>query len=132
MLLQRCGSPNPRPNLRPKMPRRHRLTSSEERRLRTLRDTAFVVQGGACYWCGVAMLPDAPDGHPQKLTGDHLVAAHEGGPVTQGNIVAACLHCNNSRHFGCAGPSVRRLGRGHLVCGDDAPRSPFAVLLNDR
>ncbi|WP_146136794.1 HNH endonuclease [Marinobacter shengliensis] len=33
-----------------------------------------------------------------RCTGEHLVAHSEGGAASNGNIVAACLFCNQGRH----------------------------------
>jgi 5-methylcytosine-specific restriction endonuclease McrA len=60
---------------------------------------AFDHQGGRCYYCGLPMLLDGQKGPPQlRCTAEHLTAHSEGGKAGQANIVAACLHCNRTRH----------------------------------
>lgn len=76
-----------------------------------LRNRAFQVQNGRCYYCGVAMWlaspVELPVEHPKprpkvaaqlKCTAEHLVAKSEGGRDVAENIAAACLHCNWTRH----------------------------------
>jgi hypothetical protein len=67
-----------------------------------LRDLAFEKQQGKCHWCGTAMVPAGPDEGGRKhkqngCTADHVVAYVWGGRATEGNIVAACLACNEKR-----------------------------------
>lgn len=77
--------------------------------LQRLRLQAHKHQQGRCYYCSVLMwLVD-----PRELVGtlrrrrmasrlqstaEHLVPRSEGGRDTPANIVAACFHCNSTRH----------------------------------
>lgn len=71
---------------------------------------AFKRQQGRCHYCGLLMWLK----HPKELvsrqkisgstrsrlrcTAEHLVARQDGGTNSHANIVAACLHCNRTRH----------------------------------
>lgn len=60
---------------------------------------AFNRQGGHCYYCGLRMWLDGQQGPSQlRCTAEHLTAHCEGGKDGQANIVAACWHCNRTRH----------------------------------
>lgn len=60
---------------------------------------AFNSQGGRCYYCGLRMWLDGQQGPPQlRCTAEHLTADSKGGKDSQVNIVAACWHCNRTRH----------------------------------
>lgn len=60
---------------------------------------AFNRQGGRCYYCNLPMWLDGQAGPPQlRCTAEHLTAQCEGGKDGQSNIVAACWHCNRTRH----------------------------------
>jgi 5-methylcytosine-specific restriction endonuclease McrA len=71
---------------------------------------AFAAQGGQCYYCGLFMWLYVPQeltepfglSEPQALllqcTAEHLVPQCEGGRDVPENIVAACAHCNQTRH----------------------------------
>lgn len=63
------------------------------------RQLAFDRQGGRCYYCGVSMAPPGSAG-PRSLqcTAEHLLPRNEGGGDDPANIVAACAHCNQTRH----------------------------------
>jgi 5-methylcytosine-specific restriction endonuclease McrA len=78
-------------------------------RIQTLRRQAFQRQQGRCFYCSVAMwltspseLPggaiDSPGYARLRCTAEHLVARSEGGDDCAENIVAACAHCNSTRH----------------------------------
>lgn len=68
-------------------------------RLHRARSLAFVRQDGRCYYCGLKMwLPGQPGPSPLRCTAEHLIARSEGGSDGPSNIVAACLHCNRTRH----------------------------------
>jgi 5-methylcytosine-specific restriction endonuclease McrA len=74
------------------------------------RHSAFLKQGGRCFYCGQPMWEDNQMAFAERhgltmrqarrfqCTGEHLTPHSQGGPATPGNIVAACLHCNKSRH----------------------------------
>ena len=75
-------------------------------KLKTLRDRAFVLQRGRCYYCRARMwlvspaeigVGDSTSG-PDQCTAEHLVARCDGGLDTCENIVAACRYCNQHRH----------------------------------
>ena len=63
------------------------------------RKTAFGRQQGKCYYCDLRMWLDGPAG-PSALrcTAEHLKPRSQGGGDGPSNIVAACLHCNQTRH----------------------------------
>ncbi len=77
--------------------------------VQSARLTAFERQCGNCFYCGVAMWVTTPfelpgcksvsSGYARlRCTAEHLVARSEGGRDCSANIVAACLHCNATRH----------------------------------
>jgi hypothetical protein len=71
---------------------------------------AFQSQCGRCYYCRYEMWLTYPEeltsvfGYSRrqalrlKCTAEHLVPRSEGGSDRVSNIVAACLHCNMTRH----------------------------------
>ena len=75
-----------------------------------LRELAFRRQNGHCFYCCQPIwLGDASSlikkwQLPQRkakllqATAEHLIAKSEGGKDTEGNIVAACVFCNRTRH----------------------------------
>lgn len=78
-------------------------------KIQTLRHQAFQRQQGRCFYCSVAMWLTSPSELPGagtagsgyarlRCTAVHLVARNEGGRNSEGNIVAACAHCNGTRH----------------------------------
>ena len=79
-------------------------------RIQTIRLQAFQRQHGRCFYCSVAMWLISPyelsggaaadkSGYARlRCTAEHLVARSEGGRNSDGNIVAACAHCNATRH----------------------------------
>jgi 5-methylcytosine-specific restriction endonuclease McrA len=75
-----------------------RISGQERERLRRLRNSAFIVQRGLCYWCEQPMKPHANMHDPRLLTGDHIIRLADGGRTVHGNVVAACRRCNNGRH----------------------------------
>lgn len=102
------------------------------------RHSAYLVQLGRCYYCGLPMWEDDLESfcrarkiehcHAERLrcTAEHLHARQDGGLDTVENIVAACIHCNHSRHSGNQNPNpgeysrfVREeLRRGSWHCPD--------------
>lgn len=67
--------------------------------LQRSRLNAFNRQGGRCYYCNLPMWLDGQAGpSPLRCTAEHLTAHSEGGKAGQANIVAACWHCNRTRH----------------------------------
>ncbi len=93
--------------------------------LRKSREIAFRLQGGRCHYCGVRM--DAADSKGPlalRCTAEHLIPRSDGGADRASNIVAACGHCNRTRHKRKVPPSPDvyrkqvqrrvRLGRWHL------------------
>jgi len=78
-------------------------------RIQTRRRQAFQRQHGRCFYCSVAMWLMSPTElagdmaeHPAyarlRCTAEHLVARCDGGGNGSENIVAACAHCNATRH----------------------------------
>lgn len=77
-------------------------------KLQKLRERAFARQGGACFYCGCQMWLAGPSTESQSrkkasrrllaCTAEHLQARRSGGRDFDGNIVAACLFCNQTRH----------------------------------
>lgn len=102
------------------------------------RSTAFERQGGRCYYCNFPMwrgsiehfarLHGITFGQARQFqcTAEHLLARQDGGGDGRGNIVAACLVCNQRRHKRKQPPEPeiyrelvqRRLNRGqwHITC----------------
>jgi hypothetical protein len=68
-------------------------------KLQRSRQLAFDQQEGKCYYCGFRMWMRGALGPSQLLcTAEHLTARSEGGSDDPSNIVAACIHCNQTRH----------------------------------
>jgi hypothetical protein len=78
---------------------------------KSARNAAFEVQRGLCYWClhpmwrcdhkSYAALHGltAKQARRFQCTAEHLVARRDGGKHGVKNIVAACRHCNWTRHI---------------------------------
>lgn len=74
------------------------------------RIAAFHRQSGRCYYCELPLCMGDAGGYcaryqltfqqAQRLrcTAEHLDARQDGGRNAARNIVAACLHCNQTRH----------------------------------
>lgn len=63
------------------------------------RKASFDLQAGKCHYCGLRMWLGSPCGpSPLRCTAEHLTPRSEGGADSRTNIVAACLHCNRTRH----------------------------------
>ncbi len=72
---------------------------------------AFNDQNGRCYYCGAPMWIEKKGEFSAKYrvskklanrlrcTAEHLIAQQDGGTDDRENIVAACLHCNLTRHY---------------------------------
>ncbi len=76
-------------------------------KIQNLRLRAFQQQHGRCWYCGVQMwhhdpaeLPGIPVKSAWRLrcTAEHLLAQCDGGRDEASNVVAACAHCNHTRH----------------------------------
>lgn len=79
-------------------------------KISTVRKRKMQAQGGLCYYCGQPMWAENPEtfcqafGVPRRevqlfqCTAEHLLPRSEGGLDSDGNIVAACLFCNRTRH----------------------------------
>jgi len=105
------------------MTRRHRpYRIDHHATLVAMRRAAHRRQRGLCYWCGEPM-NEVPD-DPLSSTADHVRARYAGGMTLPGNVVAAHKACNANR-------TAAETNRGNptITAGDDAPRSPFEVLL---
>jgi 5-methylcytosine-specific restriction endonuclease McrA len=92
------------------------------------RANAFATQQGRCFYCNAKMWLKDPQTiarqhgislrQAQRLrcTAEHLTARQDGGKDVADNIVAACLHCNNTRHAGRNPPTPERYrGRVQLA-----------------
>lgn len=78
--------------------------------LALVRKAAFRLQSQRCYYCYLPMWQGSPfsfaSAHGLSLkqarllqcTAEHLIARQDGGSNTRSNIVAACRHCNQTRH----------------------------------
>ncbi|MDM5083656.1 HNH endonuclease [Aeromonas rivipollensis] len=74
------------------------------------RHQAAIRQSFQCFYCGLPMWEASPAAliHQYRLTpvearllqctGEHLQPRSEGGSDRPANIVAACRHCNGTRH----------------------------------
>ena len=76
-------------------------------KIKNLRLQAFQHQDGRCWYCNVHMwlstpaeLPGIPKRAARLLqcTAEHLIAQRDGGQDLANNVVAACAHCNHTRH----------------------------------
>ena len=75
-----------------------------------LREISSQRQRGRCFYCQVLLAPARLETFAQRFqlslaqvrglqcTAEHLRARKNGGKDEPGNIVAACLKCNQSRH----------------------------------
>ena len=75
-----------------------------------LRRSAYTIQSGNCYYCGLPMCEGdlksfasvnrltLSQARVRKCTAEHLQARQDGGKDVAGNIVAACSYCNSRRH----------------------------------
>jgi hypothetical protein len=79
------------------------------KKIKSLREAAYRQQHGRCYYCNVAMWLDCPTelgvctpsikaSTRLRCTAEHIQARTDGGKNSRGNIVAACAHCNRTRH----------------------------------
>lgn len=80
------------------------------KKLASLRARAFRAQGHRCFYCGCLMWTahaeafraqfglKPGEAHAFQCTAEHLVARQDGGEDRSDNIVAACHHCNRTRH----------------------------------
>ena len=90
-------------------------------RLLKYRHEAFLIQAERCYYCGLLMWESSPEGFAKtheislsqaqrfKCTAEHLEARQDGGTDAKSNVVAACLHCNQTRHRIRPAPSPNAL-----------------------
>ena len=84
--------------------------SLKQKKVKRLRNFAFKIQGGKCFWCGVKMLQNAAEAHPHRVTGDHITPVSNGGLENEWNVVAACFKCNQERGV----ENSRELGDGRV------------------
>lgn len=77
-------------------------------KIQKLRLQAFNNQHGRCWYCGVRMWHNDPAELPGvsqqaarllKCTAEHLTARCDRGKDVAENVVAACAHCNHTRHM---------------------------------
>lgn len=77
--------------------------------IQRLRRQAYHRQDRRCCYCAVPMWLLEPEELPSKppspaaalrirCTAEHLVPKSDGGRDVEGNVAAACLHCNLTRH----------------------------------
>ena len=74
------------------------------------RHHAYICQSQRCFYCNAPMWEGDPTSFvaqyrvPKRLaqrlqcTAEHLTPKCDGGADSKENIVAACLHCNSTRH----------------------------------
>jgi 5-methylcytosine-specific restriction endonuclease McrA len=74
------------------------------------RTHAFHLQAGLCFYCNQPMWTSnlkafcskyqisSRSAQHLKCTAEHVIARKDGGSNQRDNIVAACLHCNRTRH----------------------------------
>ena len=79
-------------------------------RRQKLRQAAYELQGGHCHYCNAPMWRRCKrdiwvshgitrkEANHFQATAEHLIAQCDGGQDTAENIVAACKHCNHTRH----------------------------------
>ena len=79
-------------------------------RIKKIRDQKLKAQKGRCHYCAQPMWTGDPaefclrhrislaQAKALQCTGEHLIAAQDGGKVNRTNIVAACFRCNTRRH----------------------------------
>ena len=84
------------------------------------RSHAFLKQNGLCFYCKQPMWDKNPSELSSKYelplsklkilkcTGEHLIAFKDGGRSTKSNIVAACLYCNQQRHYRKTNPTPKQ------------------------
>lgn len=90
------------------------------------RNAAFKRQDGRCYYCDLPMWLNQPtelavkyrisagDASRLRCTAEHLLARQDGGVNSGANIVAACIHCNRTRHRISSPPEPTRY-RQHVL-----------------
>ncbi|WP_170396718.1 MULTISPECIES: HNH endonuclease [Ruegeria] len=93
------------------------------KKLNCIRSQKWKLQNGRCYYCGFLMWSGNQSLFAKTLgvstacvsrlqcTAEHLNARSDGGLDSDANIVAACLHCNRTRHKAATilGPHPYRL-----------------------
>lgn len=84
------------------------------------RNLAYESQHGLCYYCRQPMWTGQPQNfcNQHKIsiksakllqcTAEHVIARQDGGSNQRDNIVAACLHCNKTRHKAKTALSVEK------------------------
>lgn len=78
--------------------------------IKKLRHHAYLLQSGLCHYCELPTWEENPGPIAEllgvkpaqvrylKCTAEHLKPQCDGGTNSQENIVAACIHCNSTRH----------------------------------
>ncbi len=51
-----------------------------------------------CAYCGIKCIPWGPEREPNMMTQEHIIPLSRGGSHTIGNVVPACLRCNEKKH----------------------------------
>lgn len=84
------------------------------------RQSAYIAQAGKCFYCGYTMslrstIELTPlygitkkQANRLRCTAEHLIPRSDGGSDLPANIVAACLHCNSTRHRQKTPPSPHK------------------------
>lgn len=100
--------------------------------LQKIRTQKYEAQGGRCYYCERLMWTDCArvfagrfgisvrKAAQLRCTAEHLVARCDGGRVSDGNIAAACLHCNSTRHRAkrpLSPDAFKRKAQARVTCG---------------
>lgn len=87
-----------------------RSRTSMPSRIPKYRHQAFVHQSERCYYCDFLMWESNPEAFAARhkislaqarrfqCTAEHLIARQDNGTDARQNIVAACYHCNHTRH----------------------------------
>lgn len=71
------------------------MSRKEKQRLFNLRQEAWFLQKGRCYYCKKPIdLEEPRTGTGMGLSAEHLTPKSEGGKNVKGNIVAAHARCN--------------------------------------
>lgn len=107
--------------------------------LARLRHSAYLAQSGRCFYCGLPMWVRDPESFAAshgitpsqarvfQCTAEHLEARKDGGEDTKQNVVAACLCCNQLRHYRKPAPepgAYRSVVQERLSNGRCRSRSP--------
>ena len=76
----------------PSLAKRIRVEREKARQLRKSQWWKRLIAKGECHYCGGVVLP-------ASLSMDHIVPLARGGKSTKGNVVPACLKCNQKKQL---------------------------------